>query len=693
MSRSPRTLSAAILLSLAVLFCAAQAGISEAAASTPTNLLTDGGFEAGGTDWTPLPAGGGVVNLANYTNASAHDGTHYEEANTSTDGGSIYQDVPVSMAAGQSATFSIWARLAPGIAPTGQNVDLCLWALTSTPKAACQDKALTNTWQQLDATATMPSATSTLRAQLYMSGRGNIDFDGGVLSADLLLDGGFESGGLGWRTYPVNGGVVNMANYANSTAHDGTHYEEANTSNDGGSIYQDVAVSMATGQSATLSVWTRLAPGVTPTGQNVDVCLWALTSPPKAACQQKTLTNAWQQLQTTATMPAATTTLRVQFYMSGRGNIDFDGASLTPDLLTDGGFEAGGTGWTPLPAGGGVVNLAGYENASAHDGTHYEESNTSTDGGSIYQDVPVSLSTGQSATFSVWARLAAGVTPTGQNVDLCLWALTSPPKAACQDKALTNTWEEIQATATMPSATSTLRAQLYMDGRGNIDFDGAGLGAPQTADEFYTPQSTAAPVVTGSTSIGSTLACSQGAWANGPTSFSYAWRDDGDTIAAATSSSYRVTQADAGNQLTCAVTASNPAGSATAVSSPVTARTDPTVRVPVDSQLPTSHRRRELKVKIVISWTWNHARTRLVRIRVGRLPRHSTITVACSGKGCRARAYAADQRHLASLLKALDGTRYHAEDRLLIVVRAPGRSAQRVEVIIRNGRVPAYKLL
>jgi hypothetical protein len=360
-------------------------------------------------------------------------------------------------------------------------------------------------------------------------------------------------------------------------------------------------------------------------------------------------------------------------------------AGTETNLLMDGGFEAGGVGWHTYPVGGGIVNIANYQNAGAHDGARYQESNTSTDAGSIYQDVPVTMTTGQSATFSIWARLPPGVPATGQSVNLCLWALTSSPTNACHRQALTNTWQQLQATATMPAATGTLRAQLYMYGRGNIDFDGASLGAPQTASEYYVPQSTSAPSVTGSPSIGATLTCSPGGWSGDPTSLSYAWWDDGRAIPGAASPSYTITPANAGSTLACAVTATNPAGSATAASG--------AVAVPVATQLPTSHRRRALRVRIIVSWTWDRQWTRLTRIRVGRLPRHATITVTCRGRSCPRRAHEASARHLKSFRRALAGTRFHAGDRILIVIRAPGAAPERVEVFIHNGRLPTAKLL
>jgi hypothetical protein len=356
--------------------------------------------------------------------------------------------------------------------------------------------------------------------------------------------------------------------------------------------------------------------------------------------------------------------------------------------LTDGGFEAGGAGWQAFPQPGVTVNTANYTNAGAHDGASYEEANTSADAGSIYQDVPVSLAAGQSATFSAWVRLPPGVPQTGQAVNLCLWALTSSPTNACQRKTLTNTWQELQATATMATATSTLRAQFYMYGRNNIDFDGASLGAPQTADQFYAPQSTAPPAISGAPSIGSTLTCSQGSWSNAPTAFTYAWQDNGGQVSGATSATYTIVPADAGGALSCSVTASNPGGSATAPSSPVT--------VPVTVSLPTTphrHGRRALNVRIIVSWTWNQAWTRLSRIRLGRLPRHTSMTITCRGRRCPRRAHAANNHRLHALLRALAGTRYHAGDRILIVLRAPGESPERVKIFVHYGRLPTAKLL
>ncbi len=239
------------------------------------------------------------------------------------------------------------------------------------------------------------------------------------------------------------------------------------------------------------------------------------------------------------------------------------------NLLSDGGFQGGGVGWQALnPPGGGVTNHVVYENGSlAREGTHYMEANTSTNGGSIFQDTSVNLPAEASATASVWARVNPGQPLSGQTVVLCVWDLNSLTNA-CKNLELTHQWQQVQVTTTMPGAATDLRTQVYMNGEGNMDFDGAVLGAPQTAEAVYVPSNESPPVISGSTSVSSMLACAPGVWSDAPTALSYSWSLDGTPIAGADDNTYTITTADEGHALTCLVTASNAAGEATAASAP-----------------------------------------------------------------------------------------------------------------------------
>jgi hypothetical protein len=91
------------------------------------------------------------------------------------------------------------------------------------------------------------------------------------------------------------------------------------------------------------------------------------------------------------------------------------------------------------------------------------------------------------------------------------------------------------------------------------------------------PANTAAPTITGSLQVGSTLTASEGAWDNAPTGFTFAWRRcdaNGDSCAridGATGNTYTLSQAAAGASVRVSVTATNAAGSTRFTSSPTAA--------------------------------------------------------------------------------------------------------------------------
>ena len=82
------------------------------------------------------------------------------------------------------------------------------------------------------------------------------------------------------------------------------------------------------------------------------------------------------------------------------------------------------------------------------------------------------------------------------------------------------------------------------------------------------PSVTTDPVISGTNAVGQTLSCTTGTWTGTPViSYIYQWKRNGSDISGATSSTYVLVQADASNTITCVVTATNVAGSASATSS------------------------------------------------------------------------------------------------------------------------------
>lgn len=100
---------------------------------------------------------------------------------------------------------------------------------------------------------------------------------------------------------------------------------------------------------------------------------------------------------------------------------------------------------------------------------------------------------------------------------------------------------------------------------------GIGIGLPfggsAAGGVASPPVNSVAPVVSGSTPVGSTLSTTNGTWSNTPTGYTYQWTADGTNIGGATSGTYVTVSGDLGKAIGCKVTASNAAGSATQASS------------------------------------------------------------------------------------------------------------------------------
>jgi hypothetical protein len=127
------------------------------------------------------------------------------------------------------------------------------------------------------------------------------------------------------------------------------------------------------------------------------------------------------------------------------------------------------------------------------------------------------------------------------------------------------------------------------------------------------------------------------------------------------------------------------------VASPATTGTGTTTPAPPPAP-PRHGIQRRLRVTLALRWQWSRNRTRLLGLTIGRHPHAVTITVTCRGKGCPLPAGSATYRRLHRLRLVLDGRVYRAGDRLLITLRARGYRAERVEVRIRDGKIPRAQL-
>jgi hypothetical protein len=110
--------------------------------------------------------------------------------------------------------------------------------------------------------------------------------------------------------------------------------------------------------------------------------------------------------------------------------------------------------------------------------------------------------------------------------------------------------------------------------RNGFGFDPRWGSTPRSVSTIITPPPPAGsppanntlPLISSITPLTEPLVVSNGSWSNSPTSYSYQWKRNGTNISGAVSSSYRTVLADQGTTITCTVTATNSAGSASATS-------------------------------------------------------------------------------------------------------------------------------
>jgi hypothetical protein len=168
--------------------------------------------------------------------------------------------------------------------------------------------------------------------------------------------------------------------------------------------------------------------------------------------------------------------------MAATGWLHYTGNSSTAtatNLLTSASFEEdSAAGWDLTTD----ANEALYDNGTAHEGAYYLEMNTGTagSGASLWQDVALNTTAGQSFAFSAWLR-----SPSGAAAGVCvvLWGLGGTQEGGASQQSCTTLVGTAWTLVTVPldthaSAHTTLRAQIYMYTAGiNYDVDGTTFAA------------------------------------------------------------------------------------------------------------------------------------------------------------------------------------------------------------------------
>jgi len=446
--------------------------------SSPSNLLRNGSFERNQTaGWSTLNSGGGTVSAAPYRSAAVPEGGNYLEFNTSRPFGSVFQDTHADLAPGQSYTFSMWVRARSRSIAT---VCAVLWGLGTTAGNGTTCRRVGRSWKRISAPYDVSSwGLSRLRAQVFLLTT-NIDLDitGASVVSDGLANATFEGNRrAGWSTLGSRGGRVSATARSVSGVPEGGNVLEFNTSQSGGSVYQDVPMNLVPNQSYTFSV---LAKARATTIEHVCVVLWGIGATTQNGTTCARVGTHWKRISVPYDVSATGLWhLRAQVYLLSTGvNLDIAGTSLVNDGLSNGSFERNHTfGWSRLDPPGGRVSWAPRQAAlGLPGGDNFLEFNTSLPGGSVFQDTRTNLVPNQSYTFSVWAR-ARATSP--EKVCVVLWGTGFGIENGTTCATVGRGWTLIAAPFDVGSWGLThLRAQVYLLSKdANLDITRASLAA------------------------------------------------------------------------------------------------------------------------------------------------------------------------------------------------------------------------
>ena len=221
----------------------------------------------------------------------------------------------------------------------------------------------------------------------------------------------------------------------------------------------------------------------------------------------------------------------------------------------------------PVPTEFSCTDGAGGPGIAACTDSHGGTLDTSTYGRHTYT-VTAKSNDGASSTASIDYTVAAppvatisspasgGTYTLGQPVSArfsCAEGLDGPGVASCTDSRGSHGPSNALDTSSYGRHNYTVTA-VSRDGQSGA------ASIAYTVVPPPVPRETTRPVVTGGAKAGQALACSPGAWTNGPTSFAYQWTRNGTSLVGATARTYKVRPIDEGTTLRCSVIATNAGG-------------------------------------------------------------------------------------------------------------------------------------
>jgi len=289
-------------------------------------LSANGGFNSGMDYWNAQPGTNYVAYAAaDNTGTNPYEGYRFGATNTATTGGSIYQNLPHTIAVGD--TFCVSAEVVTVGNTTGGAGTLAIWLTGGTTNDsstfAFSNLPGGNNWQPAKTCVTATVAQSNIRVQFYPAVNGpTVGVDALDVHASIIQNGGFNVDSSHWS---ATGGLNYMqySNYGSTLPYEGTGFEVIQASSSSDSLVETRSWAFGVGDTFCAS-----AEVITPgggSGASGTLAIWLLgangTENSTYSFSNLPGGNNWTKIKTCvmATVAESSGTIRVQFYPTPGG--------------------------------------------------------------------------------------------------------------------------------------------------------------------------------------------------------------------------------------------------------------------------------------------------------------------------------------------------------------------------------------
>jgi hypothetical protein len=306
------------------------------------SIAKNGGFNNGFNNWTVVPGSQYATYGPGTTGNNPYEGSGFAATNTTVSEGGIYQDINLTVNAGD--TFCANAQVATQGTARGAGGRFAIWLAGGTQEQSYTDFANVpggDNWTPISTCVTATTTHNRVRVQFYLYPNApTLVVDAVDVHQSIAENGGFNNGFNNWTGAPDSNWSTYGPNVTGNNPYEGTGFAATNTTvAASGGIYQDVNLTVKAGD--TFCGSAQVATQGTTKGASGSFALWLI-----GGSQENSVTtyanlpggNDWTPISACITAATAYSKLRVQFYPDpNTGTVVIDDVDVRQSLAVNDG--------------------------------------------------------------------------------------------------------------------------------------------------------------------------------------------------------------------------------------------------------------------------------------------------------------------------------------------------------------------